>query len=185
MLRIDATRLLLIELGDLGPIRTTVELLALGAVELEGLPGLAEVGALEDGQGVGTWRTGAEGERYVGQLVLLAQREGQGDIVRRRGVRIVGHIHRPRSPAGHIARIIEIGEGRGTISLGFACSTLAGISIAEEFAIPLRLLGATYARCLDGITIGGVHKTWQALARLALEVAGIVGRYAGGPGGSG
>lgn len=105
--------LLLVEFGNLLLRWAPVKLLALRAVELEGLPRLAVIGALINCHRVGLDCIGAEKQTDVGQLELFTERKCQSDIVG--GVLEaaeigVGKGPRFRPPARHIIEIVNVRE---------------------------------------------------------------------------
>ena len=91
--RVDAQRLLLVGPGDGDGLAPAEDAAAVGRVVLEGLPRLSVVHALVDGQVVRAAHGGgaggrravapAEVDRQVGQLVLLAERHGDGHVLAR------------------------------------------------------------------------------------------------------
>lgn len=110
---VQTARLLLVEFGNLLLRWTPVKLLALRAVELEGLPRLAVIGALVNCHRVGLDCVGAEKQTDVGQLELFTERKCQSDIVG--GVLEAAEIGvregpRFRPPARYIIEIVNVGE---------------------------------------------------------------------------
>lgn len=118
---VRAQGLLLVGLGDGHPGGSPVHPPALTGVELEGVPGLAEVHGLVERQRIGFGRV-AELQRDVGQLVLLSQRQGERDVVQ--GVR-EGLAH----PAGQVVGVVEVGQvvrGVSPLRVGGVADLAAG-----------------------------------------------------------
>jgi len=116
--RVRAQGLLLVGLGDDGPVGPAVHLAALSRVELERLPRLAIIHALVDGDRVRFGRLRAELQVDVRELVLFAQRQRERHVVgrRQRGRRV----HRLRGqrlgpPARRVVRVVRVGQIGGGV----------------------------------------------------------------------
>ncbi len=133
----------MLTLGNGRPILPSVDLAALTGVVLKGMPGLAVVHALEDGHRV---RLGvAELQTNVGELVLLAQRQRDGDI-------LVGAAEGLGHPAGEVVRVVQVGEVVGRVAAAVvrpvaqlaAAHRLAGLLVRPQEAVVGRR-GAAFA----------------------------------------
>lgn len=176
---VRAPGLLLVGLGYGSPVGPSVDLLAHGRVELEGLPGLAVVHGLVNCDGVWFGGLGAELKTYVSQFVLLAQGECQGDVVRRSG-ETLGRHQGLASPAGDVVRVVEIGQvGGGESSPGHAVVahvTLTSWTIAREaVAVARGSADSARGRRHDRALESGVHEVRDAATRTILVVAWIRG----------
>lgn len=110
--RVGAEGLLLVRLADHQAVRASVDLAALRRVKLERLPGASVVHGLMDGDRVGL--PAAELQTDVGEFVLLAQGEREGDVaLRREG------FDRGRVPTSQVVGVVQIGQKlRGVRSPG-------------------------------------------------------------------
>lgn len=177
---VGAPGLLLVRLGDGRAIRPAVDPAALRRVELKGLPGLAVVHRLVDRDRVRLGGARAELQADVGQLVLLAEREGQGDVVGRRREALRAD-ERLAAPAGDVVRVVKVGQvARGEASPGRA--VVAHVAVADaggaaglvgHVAVAGGSAGAARGRRLDGRAEGRVHEVGDAPARPVLVVARV------------
>lgn len=164
---IRAQSLLLVGLGDYGAVRPAVYFAALTRIELERLPCLAVVHALVYGNRVGFGGLGAELQVDVSDLVLLAQRQGECDVVgrRERGRRV----HRLSGqrlgpPACRVVRIVGISEeGRGVPALRLCVvAHVTRARASSQLAVPLRAAYAARAGRLHVAAVRGVHEIGHA-----------------------
>lgn len=172
---IQAARFLLVELRDLLLRRTAVQLLALRAVELERLPGLAVVRALMNRHRVGLDGVGAEQQTHVGQLELLAERQRQRNVVGRVLVAAevrVGQWPRLGPPARDIIQVVDVGERGGGEALR-RIARIACVALAIHIAVLLGAVGAARRGRLDGRAEGDVDEVRHATARPILVEARV------------
>lgn len=177
---VRAPRLLLVRLRDGGPVRPPVDAAALGRVELERLPGLAVVHRLVNRDRVRLGRLRAELQADVGQLVLLAQGEGQGHVVGRRG-ETLRRDERLAPPAGHVVGVAHVREvARGETAprravVADVALTYAGATsrLLDHVAIPRGPAAPAGRGGLDRRAERRVHEIRYAPSRPVLVVARI------------
>lgn len=173
---VGASRFLFVGRGDGRLVGPSVDPSALARVELEGLPGTSVIGALVDRYGIGSRRFRAELETNIGELVLLPQGEGQGDVV---GRRVVGRGRQGSgSPAGDVVGIVEVGEmvrRMAAVNAGGITDAAGGIrsGVAGRVAEALGATAAAHRGGRHGRAEGSVHEVGDAAARAALLVAGV------------
>lgn len=166
--RVGAQRLLFVGLGDDGPVGPAVHLAALARVELERLPRLAVVHALVHGYRVRFRRLRTELQVDVGELVLLAQRQRERDVVgrRQRGRRVHGlRGQRLRAPARRVVRVVGVGQiGRGVPAPGLRVITHVTHALrrGSQLAVPFGAARPARAGRLHVATVGGVHEVGHA-----------------------
>lgn len=168
--RVRAQRLLLVGLGDDGPIGPAVNLAALARVELERLPCLAVVHALVDRYRVGFRGLRAELQVDVRELVLLAQRQRERHVVgrRERGRRV----HRLRGqrlgpPARGVVRVVGVRQIGGRVpapGLRVVAHVTNALGRGPKLAVPLGAARAARAGGLHVAAVRGVHKVGHAPA---------------------
>lgn len=179
---VGATGLLLVRLGDGRAIGPAVDPAALRRVELKRLPGLAVVHGLVDRDRVRLGGARAELQADVRQLVLLAEREGQGDVVRRRREALRAD-ERLAAPAGDVVRVVEVGQivggeaspRRAVVAHVTVADAGCAAGLVGDIAVSGGPAGATRGRCLDSRTESRVHEVGYAPARSVLVVAWIAG----------
>lgn len=179
---IGASRLLLVGLGDGGAIRSAVDPTTLRRVELERLPGLAVIHGLVDRDRVRLGGARAELQTDVRQLVLLAERESEGDVVGRSREALRAD-ERLAAPAGDVVGIVEIGQVTGGEAPS-RCAVVAHVAVADaggaaglvvDVAVAGGPAGAARGRRFHGRAEGRVHEVGNAASRPVLVVARVAG----------
>lgn len=179
---IGASRLLLVGLGDGGAIRSAVDPTTLRRVELERLPGLAVIHGLVDRDRVRLGGARAELQTDVRQLVLLAEREGEGDVVGRSREALRAD-ERLAAPAGDVVGIVEIGQVTGGEAPS-RCAVVAHVAVADaggaaglvvDVAVAGGPAGAARGRRFHGRAEGRVYEVGNAASRPVLVVARVAG----------
>ena len=169
---VRAHGLLLVLLGDHGPVGLVVHLPALGRVELEGHPRFTVIHGLENGHGFGSGR--AELQAHVGDLELLPEGQSEADVLRELE-EVLG------LPAGEVVRVVEVRQVRRRMVL-LGVRGVAGVTVPGPLVSLLR--GGDHAVAagrlpagaghLHLLPEGGVDEVRDAAARVAvLVVAGV------------
>lgn len=179
---IGASRFLLVSGSHSRLIRTPVHPPALARVKLKRLPCQAIIYTLVNRDRIRSRRFRAELEADVGELVLLAEGEREGDVVGR-GVVARGR-QRGGAPAGDVVRVVEVGEQRGRVAAvgarGVAHAARGvGRLGARRVAQPLGPVAPAHGRRHHGGSEGGVHEVGDAALGAAVLVARVRGRGQG------
>jgi len=146
------------------------------------LPSLAVIHGLIDRDGVRLGGARAELQTDVCQLVFLAEREGQGDVVGRRREALRAD-ERLAAPAGDVVRVIKVGQiagretspGRAIVAHVTVTDAGGAAGLVGDVAIAGRSTGATRGRCFDGCTESRIHEIGYAPAWPILVVTRIAG----------
>jgi len=179
---VGAPCLLFVRLGDGRAIRPAVHAATLRRVELKRLPGLAVVHGLVDRDGVRLGGTRAELQAHVRELVLLAEGEGEGDVVGwcREALRAD---ERLAAPAGHVVRVVEVGQVAGG-ETSARCAVVAHVAVADagvaaglvgDVAVAGGPAGTARGRGFDARAECRVHEVGYATTRPILVVAWVAG----------
>jgi len=177
---VGAPCLLFVRLGDGRAIRPAVHAATLRRVELKRLPGLAVVHGLVDRDGVRLGGTRAELQAHVRELVLLAEGEGEGDVVGwcRETLRAD---ERLAAPAGHVVRVVEVGQVAGG-EASARCAVVAHVAVADagvaaglvgDIAVAGGPAGTARGRRFDARAERRVHEVGYATTRPILVVAWV------------